>query len=110
VQAACQRWKKITETLAKIGFKPTAADPCLFVRHGANNISSALNILYVDDGGNIGTPKVIQEVWKALASFFEVKNLGRMDHFVGCHIVRSKDKSTIWIHQPKLIKPLESKN
>ena len=109
VQAARQWWKKITETLAKIGFKPTEADPCLFVRHGANNEPPAFIILYVDDGGIIGTPKVIQEVLKALASVFKVKNLGRMEHFVGCHLIRSKDKNTIWIHQPKLIKHLESK-
>jgi hypothetical protein len=30
-----------------------------------------------------------------------------MKHFVGCHIIENKEKATIYIHQPKLIKHLE---
>ena len=33
--------------------------------------------------------------------------MGKVEHFVGCHLIESKDKSTIWIHQPKLLKHLE---
>jgi hypothetical protein len=36
-----------------------------------------------------------------------VKDLGNMEHFVGCHLIESADKKTIYIHQPKLIKHLE---
>jgi hypothetical protein len=36
-----------------------------------------------------------------------VKDLGPVDTFVGCKIIENKEKDTIWIHQPKLIKNLE---
>ena len=40
----------------------------------------------------------------ALSKVFKIKDLGEMKHFVGCHLVKSADKKTMWIHQPKLIK------
>jgi Reverse transcriptase (RNA-dependent DNA polymerase) len=109
VQAARQWWKKITEALSKVGFKPTEANPCLFVKKGEGRKSPAFIILYVDDGGIIGTKEDIQAVLKALSTVFKLKNMGKMEHFVGCHLIESKDKSTIWIHQPKLVKHLEGK-
>jgi hypothetical protein len=30
-----------------------------------------------------------------------------LENFVGCRIIQSKDKTKLWIHQPKLIKHLE---
>jgi hypothetical protein len=36
-----------------------------------------------------------------------VKDLGPIDTVVGCKIIENKEKDTIWIHQPKLIKNLE---
>jgi hypothetical protein len=36
-----------------------------------------------------------------------VKDLGPIHTFVGCKIIDNKEKDTIWIHQPKLIKNLE---
>ena len=107
VQAARQWWKKITEVFAKLDFHPTQADPCLFVKKVKPNEPPAFIILYVDDGGIIGTPQVIQDVLNALAKEFKIKDLGEMIHFVGCHLRESSDKKTIWIHQPKLIKHLK---
>ena len=107
VQAARQWWKKITEVFAKLDFYPTEADPCLFVKKLKPNEAPAFIILYVDDGGIIGTPQVIQDVLNALSKVFKIKDLGEMKNFVGCHLVESADKKTIWIHQPKLIKHLK---
>jgi hypothetical protein len=36
-----------------------------------------------------------------------VKDLGPINTFVGCKIIKNKEKDTIWIHQPKLSKNLE---
>jgi hypothetical protein len=36
-----------------------------------------------------------------------IKDLGQMTHFIGCHIIRDKNKKGILLHQPKLIKHLE---
>jgi hypothetical protein len=107
VQAARQWWKKITEVLKKAGFEPSPADPCLFVKKQKGNEPPAFIILYVDDGGVIGTRKVIDSVLTVLSKAFKVKTLGKMEHFVGCHIIQNKSKDTIYIHQPKLIKHLD---
>jgi hypothetical protein len=34
--------------------------------------------------------------------------MGKLEHFVGCHFITSKDKSTVWIHHPRLSKHLEN--
>jgi hypothetical protein len=44
---------------------------------------------------------------KALSKDFKVKYLGKLDHFVGCHIIENQNKDTLWIHQPKLLKHLK---
>ena len=107
VQAARQWWKKMTQVMNGLGFHPSAADPCLFVKNPEKNAPPAFVMLYVDDGGIIGTPEIIKEVLEKLSKEFQVKELGEMKHFVGCHIIENKSRDTIWINQPKLIKNLE---
>ncbi len=107
VQAARQWWKKMTEVMSQIGFHPSKADPCLFIKRKQHNEPPAFVILYVDDGGIIGTQKVIKDVMNALSKVFKIKDLGEMKSFVGCEIHENKEKDTIWIHQPKLIKHLK---
>ena len=107
VQAARQWWKRMTEIMKKLGFFPSSADPCLFVKPAVNNQPPAFIILYVDDGGVIGTPEVIRSVLDALAKEFKIKELGPMKNFVGCQIHINKARDTIWINQPKLITNLE---
>jgi len=106
VQAARQWWKKFKEVMAALSFVPSKADPCLFVKTNEKQISSFV-IIYVDDGGIFGTPEVIESILKALSKDFKVKYLGKMEHFVGCHLIENETKDTIWIHQPKLIKNLK---
>jgi hypothetical protein len=107
VQAARQWWKKFKEVMAKFHFYPSAADPCLFIKHIKNDIAFA--ILYVDDGGIIGTQETIQALMKELSTVFHVKGMGPLKNFVGCHIIENDSKDTIWIHQPKLLKDLKLK-
>jgi Reverse transcriptase (RNA-dependent DNA polymerase) len=107
VQAARQWYKKIADIFAKLDFISSSSDPCLFVKKKKENEVPAFIILYVDDGAIIGTDEVINEVMTALGKAFQVKDLGTMKHFVGCHIIDNKEKDNIYIHQPKLIKHLE---
>jgi hypothetical protein len=108
VQAARQWWKKFKSVMANIDFYPSRADPCLFIKRGKDEKTTAFVIIYVDDGGIIGSRSTINEILFALSKSFTVKSLGKMEHFVGCHILENKSKDTIWIHQPKLIKNLKS--
>jgi hypothetical protein len=51
--------------------------------------------------------KKIKPIITVLSLVFVVKDLGPINTFVGCKIIENKEKDTIWIHQPKLIKNLE---
>jgi hypothetical protein len=65
------------------------------------------DIIYVDDGGIIGSPDAIKEVISALGKVFKEKTISEMEKFVGCHIIDTIDKDLVWIHQPKLLKNLK---
>jgi hypothetical protein len=102
VQAARQWWKKFKEVLSKLDYYASRADPCLFIRKDKNYKYSYL-IVYVDDGGIFGSSEDIKLVIKELSKYFIVKDLGEMKVFIGCDILTSKAKDTMYIHQPKLI-------
>jgi hypothetical protein len=36
-----------------------------------------------------------------------VKDIGKMENFVGCNNIKNKEQDTVWIHQPKSIKHLK---
>jgi hypothetical protein len=107
VQAARQWYKKITDIFATLNFYPSPADPCLFVYKRKDNEPPAFIILYVDDGAIIATEELIEKVLKALSKLVEIKDLGKIKHFVGCHVIESPLDNTIYIHQPKLLKHLQ---
>jgi hypothetical protein len=52
----------------------------------------SFSIIYVDDGGIIGTPDAIKEVIFALGKVFKVKSMGEMEKFVGGHTINTMDK------------------
>jgi hypothetical protein len=108
VQAARQWWKKFKEIMKNIGYEPSEIDPCLFIKDKGNN-KKAFVIIYVDDGGIFGTEEDIKETIEALRTTFMVKDLGKLEHFVGCRLIQDmNDKNKILIHQPKLLKHLEA--
>jgi hypothetical protein len=97
----------MNDFMKKLGFSPSPADPCLFVKPAKQNQPLAFIILYVDDGGVIGTPDFIRTVMNALAKDFKIKELRPIKNFVCCQIHINKTRDTIWINQPKLIQNLE---
>jgi len=107
VQAARQWWKKFKEVMAGCNYYPSKADPCLFMKKVKDDEPMSFVIIYVDDGGIIGTPEAIKEVIEALGNTFKVKSMGEMDKFVGCQFIDTPDKDGVWIHKPKLLKNLK---
>ena len=107
VQAARQWWKKLKEIILSLGYKACVADPCLFIKDNKNDTKSFIAI-YVDDGIIFSTEEDIKEVLLKLSKTFMVKDLGKMETFLGCKIIENKEKNTIYIHQPKLIKNLKA--
>jgi hypothetical protein len=93
--------------MKSIGFLPSDIDPCLFIKDKGNGQKASV-IIYVDDGGIFGAKEDIKETIEALSKSFVVKDLVKLEHFVGCHIIQDpKDKNKVSIHQPKLLKHLE---
>jgi Reverse transcriptase (RNA-dependent DNA polymerase) len=107
VQAARQWWKKFKGILSTLGYHPSRADPCLFIKEDKVSNTKSFLIVYVDDGGIFGTPDEIKKVLQELSKTFIVKDLGKMEDFIGCNIIENEERDTIWIHQPKLIKHLK---
>jgi hypothetical protein len=103
VQAARQWWKKFKEVMTGCNYYPSIADPCLFMKKVKDDDPMSFVIIYIDDGGIIGTLEAIKEVIIALATCL----MGEMYKFVGFHINDTPDKAGVWIHQPKLLKNLK---
>jgi hypothetical protein len=106
VQSARQWWKKFKEILKILGYWPSRADLCLFIRKEGKGNKSYL-IIYVDDGGILARPTEVKRILTELSKHFVVKDLGKLESFVGCKIIESKAKNTIYIHQPKLLNNLK---
>jgi hypothetical protein len=49
----------------------------------------------------------LNNVINKLSKTFKVKYLGKLENFIGCKLIEDKDKTKIWIHQPKLLKHLK---
>ena len=53
-----------------------------------------------------GLVQAARQWWK---KFKEIMlSLGQMEHFVGCYLIENKEKDTLWINQPKLMKNLKT--
>ena len=107
-QAPRQWHLKLKATLEDIGFKPTAADAGLYVKH--NKDSSVYLAVYVDDlllaGRDVAA---LNEVKTHLRSLFELRDLGPVAHFLGMSITRDRDNRTLKIAQPLMITELVEK-
>jgi Reverse transcriptase (RNA-dependent DNA polymerase) len=107
VQAARQWWKKFKTVIENMGYTACDADPCLFIKDNPTEGTKSFIAIYVDDGGIFSSEDNIKEVLHELGKHFKVKYLGKLENFLGCKIIENKEKDTIYIHQPKLIKNLK---
>ena len=63
-------------------YYPSKSDPCLFIREEAEGTPLSFVIIYVDDGGIIGTPQASEEVIQSL-SHLRLKLWGRWNTLYG---------------------------
>ena len=85
--------------MKEIGFKQSAADPCVFIR---TEDTMTITAVYVDDLILIAeNPKEMQEVKQALAERFKMKDMGKLHYSLGISIVQ--DEGGIWLHQKQYI-------
>ncbi len=86
---------------------PSPADPCLFVKQEGDTFSFIF--IYVDDGGILGSSKMIQDTLWKLSKSFSIKRMGALNSFVGGLLTTDANKTQTWVTQPKLLGHLREK-
>jgi Reverse transcriptase (RNA-dependent DNA polymerase) len=90
-------WNRtIDKKLRDMGFTPLFEDPCVYIRKSGNTFA----IIYVDDAIIAATSKEeVDQIKKELNTEFPLKDLGEPDKFLGCHLIRDYENSTIILSQ-----------
>jgi hypothetical protein len=83
-QASCAWYEKIDGYLMSLGFNKSVADPNLYYHIVGDEY--LILVLYVDDLFLTGSERLIDECKRALASEFEMKDLGKMHYFLGLEV------------------------
>ena len=88
----------------EIGFIPSAADPCVFIRPVDGMTVVAV---YVDDLIVLAmTSAEMKKVKQTLADRFKMKDMGELHYCLGISIIQDED--CIWLHQKQyILNPLE---
>jgi histone deacetylase 1/2 len=106
-QAPRARFERLKSTLVKIGFNPSRCDPSLFTMH--TNQQSTFLLVYVDDIIITGSSQtLIQQLIHKLDQEFSLKDLGKLDYFLGIEVHHTKSGSLL-LSQTKYIRDLLTK-
>ena len=102
LRQAPRLWNQnIDSYLKSLGFNPSQADPCLYIRTEQDGSSSYI-ALFVDD--LIIATKTLQEmknIKKELASRYNMKDLGELQEILGMKVFRNWEQGTITLSQEK---------
>nr|XP_016490484.1 PREDICTED: uncharacterized protein LOC107810237 [Nicotiana tabacum] len=91
---------RFCKVMISFGYQQSNVDHTLFIRHQSGKVT--LLIVYVDDIVMAGDDKEeIVRLKKLLASEFEIKDLGKLQYFLGIEVARSK--MGIFLSQRKYI-------
>ncbi|KAG1650492.1 hypothetical protein FOA52_009541, partial [Chlamydomonas sp. UWO 241] len=104
---ASQVWyEEILSSLTNLGFVPSVADPCLFIRPAKSRSDYVYLLLYVDDMLVIGRTGSVREVVGQVTKVYECRDLGCAKQFLGMAITRDRGSRTILLTQAELTKQL----
>jgi len=105
VQAARQFYKHWASIMVKLGFRISAADPCLFSRGMAQTI--IIICLHVDDGFSLGKVEELLHFFKQLEAYLKFITEESMGDYLSCEVKFNEDKTRAWLGQPHMIKKIE---
>ncbi|KAG1654723.1 hypothetical protein FOA52_006066 [Chlamydomonas sp. UWO 241] len=99
-------YEEILSSLTNLGFVPSVADPCLFIRPAKSRSDYVYLLLYVEDMLIIGRTSSVREVVEQVTKTYECRDLGHAKQFLGMAITRDRGSRTILLTQAELTKQL----
>ena len=98
-------YEKLKVELGKLGYEPSLSDPALFVKRGPDGMIYGL--VHVDDlllaAANL---EQIKAAKAAIASCFEVRDLGEVRFYLGIEISRDQTTGSITLSQRRYVEQL----
>lgn len=104
LKQASRMWnERFNQFMIEIGFNRSESDHCLYIKFVENIICYVL--LYVDDLAIISNNmKMVNDIKLKLSKEFEMTDVGEIDSFLGIHIERNLNDSSIALSQSRYLK------
>ena len=99
LKQSSRSWNSVLDQhLKKLGFVQSVSDPCIYVASEGEMFMIAVHVddlvLAAKSDNRIG------DVKKDLGDKFEVKDMGKLHHFLGTKVLQDKQNGEVWIGQP----------
>ena len=92
----------------ELGFVQSTSDACIYVKGNASNL--CVVAVYVDDLIiGCASDREIEEIKSAFCNRFEMKDLGKLDYFLGVNIVQNVGAGEVFINQSTYVRSLLEK-
>ena len=102
-EAVWFKWYQLLKkTMIELGFKPSAVDPCLFIKKEHDGPIQGVAAVHVDDLIMTGAKAVIDRhvLRKNLGDAFEIHDLGAAEEHLGVKIEYDAEKGELALSQP----------
>jgi Reverse transcriptase (RNA-dependent DNA polymerase) len=86
-------------------FVKSQVDGCDLIK--TDKEGTVILCIYVDDALIVGDLSAIEKTALQLRTKVSLKEVGPLQDYVGCTVIRNKDSNKLWMIQPDLIKMLE---
>ena len=104
-QSPREWYNHINGFLHKINFKRLDAEPCLYFREDDDDNTICIISLYVDDLVIAGSSRaIIDRVKRQLSENYEMKDLGVVNHILGCEARHNEETGTTYLSQYQFTK------
>jgi len=107
LKQAGRNWNQLIDKFLKaLGFVPSSADPCVYVKRDSDG-GVTIIVLYVDDLIIVGSSIDLVNVFKkSIAAQFKIKDLGELKWVLGVEVRRNRQERTLELHQSSYVDQL----
>jgi hypothetical protein len=104
-QAAKAFWEQLLKAFKHMEYSRSKADPCLYFKWTMYGL--VLWISWIDDCFVVGDRRGVEIAKKEFMERFDCDDIGNMDEYVGCKLVRNHEERWIKFLQPVLLQSYE---